>query len=146
MLLGVIGYRDWRTQRIENKWIQCIFLCGIVIAMLQTEVSVLSRCIGAMVVSLPLLVIVVVWQGAIGGGDIKLLSVSGWILGSWNIVIAFCIGMLISGLYLFGSYLYDVFVKKERNRRNQIPLGPGLCVGCIVAMGCGEQILQWYCG
>lgn len=76
---------------------------------------------------------------ALGGGDIKLAFVMGLLLGlkatALAMLVAFNVAAVV-GLVLIGT--------KRRRRKDQIPFGPFLVLGTVVAAIYGQQIIQWY--
>ena len=68
-----------------------------------TVASFISHLIGAVCISVPMLLISLIVRGAFGGGDIKLMAAAGLYLG-WQLTLAGAfIGMFVSGFY--GIYL-----------------------------------------
>ncbi len=76
---------------------------------------------------------------AMGMGDVKLMGVVGLFLGFkltvLSMFLAFIIGSIISIFLL---------VTKIKGRRDQIPFGPFIVLGSMVAAIWGTQILSWY--
>ena len=61
---------------------------------------------------------------SIGGGDVKLTALTGFLLGwrlSWY---AFAVSVFSAGVYVLWKLL-----RKEVDRSSQIPFGPFLCLG-----------------
>ena len=74
-----------------------------------------------------------------GGGDIKLVALIGLALGLHRTAVAMFIGFDTAALVSLG--LLATGVKK---RRDHIPFGPFLALGCVAAMLYGTTILNWY--
>lgn len=88
-------------------------------------------------ISLPLLVIVVLVERilkkeAMGGGDIKLLFVTGLFLGWEKNLLTVFLACIIS---LIWSVMQ---VRKE------LPFGPAIAAGAVISMVIGNQILSIY--
>jgi leader peptidase (prepilin peptidase) / N-methyltransferase len=83
-------------------------------------------------------VLIMVWPGGMGPGDMKLALFMGAVLGTSVIV-----GMFAA--FLFGSLvgMYLVVVRK-RSRKSRIPFGPFLALGSIVAIFFGDTIINAY--
>ena len=85
------------------------------------------------------LAIAVASNGAMGGGDIKLIAVLGLILGLkktlLNILLSFLIGAVVS-LYLLLS--------GKKGRKDAIPFGPFINIAFIITLFYGDLIIQWY--
>lgn len=93
--------------------------------------------IGAVCVSVPMLLITLLVKGAFGGGDIKLTAAAGLFL-SWKYVLAgTLLGMFISGFY--GIYL---LLLKKAEKKSKIKLVPFLAYGLATAALFGEQLIR----
>ena len=80
MILCRIAYADWKYQIIE-PWTHIGILTLACMEMLfRVGVSVQERCLGAVVIAVPMLVLTVLLKGGFGGGDIKLMAVSGFMM------------------------------------------------------------------
>lgn len=101
-----------------------------------TVAGILSHLIGAVCISVPMLLISLVIKGAFGGGDIKLMAAAGLYLG-WQLTLAGAfIGMFVSGFY--GIYL---LVFKKAGKKSKIKLAPFLSFGLSIAALFGELLL-----
>jgi leader peptidase (prepilin peptidase)/N-methyltransferase len=78
---------------------------------------------------------------ALGLGDVKLLAMAGSLFGLFNVLLGLFIGSLLGSVS--GFLLMAV---KKLNQQKQIPFGPFLCLGIIIAVIWGEQMLDWYLG
>lgn len=93
--------------------------------------------IGAVCVSVPMLLLTLLVKGAFGGGDIKLTAAAGLFL-SWRFVLAgTLLGMFISGFY--GIYL---LLLKKAEKKSKIKLVPFLAYGLATAALFGEQLIR----
>ena len=79
-ILIIIALIDWDTKIIYDRFHIIIVLLGIAALWLFPEHPVADRLIGAAAVSLPMLLIAIAIEGAFGGGDIKLMAASGFLL------------------------------------------------------------------
>lgn len=134
-----LSIMDYSIQKIKNNFIIQILILAIIKLILVEKGQILPNIIGFFSVSIVLLLLAIIVPGSIGGGDIKLLAVSGLYLGNLKIIVAFCLGMLLAGLYI-------VFINiKNRNRNlKKIPLGPFLSMGMIIADLWGHEIFKWF--
>ncbi|MCL2198581.1 MAG: prepilin peptidase [Defluviitaleaceae bacterium] len=101
----------------------------------------LSSVVGFFVVSVPMLVLAMVINGAFGGGDIKLMAVCGFLLGWQNALLAFFIAIVLGG-----SYAVFLLVSGRKGKREHIPFAPALCVGVFLAMILGQMVEGLYFG
>lgn len=140
-ILLCVAFIDIDTMTIPDSLLVGILLCGLPLLYLQPEISILSRVIGFFVISAPMLGLTILIPGAFGGGDIKLMAVSGIILGAQNIAVAMFIGILLGG----GYAIYLLSTKKvEKN--THMSFGQYLCIGCYIAMLYGNELVTWYLG
>ena len=101
-----------------------------------TVPGLISRLIGLVCISVPMLVVSLLMKGAFGGGDIKLMAAAGLYLG-WRLTLAGAfIGLFISGLY--GIYL---LIFKKAGKKSTIKLAPFLAFGLSLATLFGEVLI-----
>jgi len=86
-----------------------------------------------------LLVIAVISRGGMGGGDIKLFAVIGFVLGAKGMLLAFFLATLFGAV--FGIIGLAVGFYK---RGKPIAFGPYIVVGTLVSVFYGRQVLLWY--
>ena len=141
LLLALISLIDADKMVIPNSLSIALLACGILAIFVMPEITITSRFIGLACVSLPLLLISLLFPGSFGGGDVKLMAAAGFLLGWQNTLIAACIGLIIGGIY--GVYLM-AFGKKST--KEHFAFGPALCVGIALALFFGPQIGGWYPG
>ena len=76
---------------------------------------------------------------AMGFGDVKLAILIGLLLGYPNIIVGLFLG------FLFGAIIGSVLILlKKRGLKSEIPFGPFLLVGMLIALFFGERIVNWY--
>lgn len=136
-VLTVVTFIDMDTQEIPPVLNVCIFLIGVMSIWTVGGVSIADRVIGMLAVSVPLLVFA--YFGGFGGGDVKLMFASGFLLGWKAVVAAFFIGVIVGGAY--GIYL---LVKRLKGMKDEVAFGPFLCLGLAVAVFFGEEIMEAY--
>jgi leader peptidase (prepilin peptidase)/N-methyltransferase len=139
VMLIIIAIVDIKTMEIPNKFVAMIGAIGIMAFIFQDDVTFASRLIGFICVSLPLLIITLVIPNAFGGGDIKLMAVSGFYLGGQLTLLSFFLGVIGAGVY--GVWL---IVVKGKGKKEHFAFGPFLCGGMIIALLFGAQIVSWY--
>ena len=138
-VLMVVTLIDWDTQIIPNRFSVLLLVCALASVAAVPEISIVSRLIGCLVVSVPMLVIAIVIPGGFGGGDIKLMFAVGALLG-WKLTLcAMFFGTLTGGIYAVG-----LLVRKKAGRRDRFAFGPFLCAGTAIAIFFGEAIVAWY--
>ena len=126
MILCRIAYADWKYQIIE-PWTHIGILTLACMEMLfRVGVSVQERCLGAVVIAVPMLVLTVMLKGGFGGGDIKLMAVSGFLNGVKVITYAGMLGIILSGIYVS-----MMLAAGKMGRKDCFALGPFLVMGII---------------
>ena len=126
MILCRIAYADWKYQIIE-PWTHIGILTLACMEMLfRVGVSVQERCLGAVVIAVPMLVLTVLLKGGFGGGDIKLMAVSGFLNGVKVITYAGMLGIILSGIYVS-----MMLAAGKMGRKDSFALGPFLVMGVI---------------
>lgn len=126
MILCRIAYADWKYQIIE-PWTHIGILTLACMEMLfRVGVSVQERCLGAVVIAVPMLVLTVLLKGGFGGGDIKLMAVSGFLNGVKIITYAGMLGIILSGIYVS-----MMLAAGKMGRKDSFALGPFLVTGII---------------
>ena len=126
MILCRIAYADWKYQIIE-PWTHIGILTLACMEMLfRVGVSVQERCLGAVGIAVPMLVLTVLLKGGFGGGDIKLMAVSGFLNGVKIITYAGMLGIILSGIYVS-----MMLAAGKMGRKDSFALGPFLVMGII---------------
>jgi leader peptidase (prepilin peptidase)/N-methyltransferase len=138
-ILLLVTYIDTETREIPNGLCLALLVCGVLAIFVAPELTLASRVVGLVCVSVPLLLLIVLIPNAFGGGDVKLLAAAGFLLGWQNIVVAAAIGILIGGIY--GVYL---MVFGEKGAKDHFAFGPALCVGIATALFFGSRIIVWW--
>ncbi|MGI6500235.1 MAG: prepilin peptidase [Anaerostipes sp.] len=138
-ILTAIAFVDIDTMEIPNGFNIAIFVLGVVSIFVFPELTMLERVIGIFSVSVPMTLISLLVPGAFGGGDIKMMAAVGLFLGWKLCLLSWFLAILVGGAY--GIYL---LAAKKKGKKDHFAFGPFLCVGCMVALFWGEQILNWY--
>ena len=95
--------------------------------------------IGAVCVSGFLLIVTILVKGAFGGGDIKLMAAAGVLLGWKGVLTGFLIGLFI------GAAIGIVLIaRRKKGGKEHMPFGPSLCIGLVLAVLFGQQLVNWY--
>ena len=136
-LLIVIAFIDIDTMLIYDKMHFFILALGL-IRLMNDPSNLKNQILGALIVSLPYLILAILTQG-IGGGDVKLSFSVGFFLGVPNVIVGFILAILLGGLH--GIYLLK---HKGLDLKTAIPFGPYLCIGFFTALLYGSSIAKWY--
>ena len=128
---------DFRTFEIPLEINLFILTLGLIRVALDYK-NFLNYLIGFLSVSGFLYILFLITKGrGIGGGDIKLMAVSGLLLG-WKLnILAFALGCII------GSVIHIIRMKVTKTE-HVLALGPYLSIGIMIATLWGNDLLQWY--
>ena len=137
MLLLCITVTDIETMLIPNAFVISLAVLAVIALFLFPEISVISRVVGMTAVSLFMLVLSLIVQGAFGGGDIKLMMAAGFLLGVVNTFIAFFLAAIIGAIA-------GIMLKLSNHQAKQIAFGPFLAIGIIIAFLFGNPLFSWY--
>ncbi len=143
-ILLCLSISDYRTFKIPSWTTACIGILGLIYMSLN-PVSRMDGVFGFFSVSILLGLIYLLTKGrGIGGGDVKLMAVSGLMLGWQKNILAFFVGcVLVSFVYLFRrKFLEGQFGLSDSFHR--LAFGPYLAAGIVVSMLWGEKIISAY--
>ena len=132
--LSVIDFRTYEIPFGIN-----LFILALGLIKLATDYrNFLDYLIGFISVSGFLFLLFLLTKGrGIGGGDIKLMAVSGLMLGWKCNILALAIGCIV------GSIVHIIRMKVSK-QDHVLALGPYLSVGIMIAALWGDFLLQWY--
>ena len=91
--------------------------------------------------ALLLFMVVVLSKGGMGMGDVVLAGLLGLMVGFPLVFIALFLSILAGGIIAAA-----LLISGRKKRREMLPFGPFLCIGGIVTLLWGREILGWYLG
>jgi leader peptidase (prepilin peptidase)/N-methyltransferase len=97
--------------------------------------SILGSLIGFVI----LLLIAIVSKGGMGGGDIKLFALIGFVLGTKFLLISFFLASFFGAIYGIIGMIF-----KRLKRKQAIPFGPFIALGTITAYYFGNELVRAY--
>lgn len=139
MILLAVTVIDFDTMTIPNGLILSLFVLALLQYFIHPQLDLVNRMIGMVSVSGIMLGMTLIIPDSFGGGDIKLMAASGFLLGWANNLLAAFIGILIAGVYA----IYLLMTKKN-SRKDHIAFGPYLSIGIYLALLYGNDIVRWY--
>ena len=140
-VLTVITFIDIDTMEIKPGTVIAVAVLAVISYFTMPPVSILSRIIGALCVSLPMFLLTLVINGAFGGGDIKLMAAAGLFLG-WKTTL---VSTLLA--FVFGAlWAVWLLISKKKGRKDHFAFGPFLCMGMAAGLLYGDAVIQWYLG
>lgn len=138
-ILDLVFLVDFDTMEIPNRFVIVLLYVAVVSLLILPGISFVDHLIGAVCISVPMLLIMFAIPGAFGGGDMKLSAAVGLIIG-WQLVsVGFFIGLLGAGLY--GIVL---LARKKKGKKDHFAFGPFLCTGYMIATICGTEVIDAY--
>ena len=137
--LAVVAIYDIKKKEIPDRYVLFIVLLAVLDALTSAEWSFTSRLLGAVCVSVPLLCIAVAVKGAFGGGDVKLMAAGGLFLG-WRLILTSAALAFLAA----GGYVAVLLCLKCVTKKTEIAFGPFLCMGMLISLLWGEEIVLWY--
>jgi len=136
-VLLVIAMIDFRHKIIPNAIVLFMFIVSIPYVVLVSK-TYIDSIIGFFAVS-GLFFIIMMITGSMGGGDVKLMAVSGFLLGWQKILVALMIGSIVGSIVGISLIVFNITKWKQR-----VPFGPYLCIGIFIAALFGNELIQWY--
>ncbi len=138
-MLIIIVISDLHYMLIPNKILLFFFGLFIIERFFIPYQTIPDHLIGMAVGFLVPFLVAIVSKGGMGGGDVKLFAVLGFVLG-WELVIltfflASLIGMIIA---LIGMLLGKV------KRGVPFPFGPSIALAALITYFKGEELVFWY--
>ncbi len=138
-LLLVVAAIDLEHQLIPNRLVLIALAWGLVWQTLQPELTWPTALAGTALGGGVLFLLALVSRGGMGGGDIKLMVVLGFILGPAPTILA------LFAAFLTGSVVgVGLLAAGKVRRRDPVPFGPFLVLGTYAAVLYGQEIIGWY--
>lgn len=146
-LLVVVAFMDWDTMEINMIIVLIIGLLSVPLQIFTDEVTLKSRIIGALIISVPFFLIGEISRPiikkkfgedfrAIEQGDSFLMIAAGAVLGTQAVIVSTLIGIFSAAIG--GSIIKAV--KKD----SKFPFGPFLAIGIAVGLLWGTDLADWY--
>mgnify|MGYP004702365727 CR=1 FL=1 len=137
MILIVITMIDIDTLEIYDRFQIMLFILALINLMIS-PLPWIDHVIGFFIISIPFYIIALLTNG-MGGGDIKLIAIAGFLLGYQATLVTFFISTLTGSIWA----IYLLIIKKS-GRKTQLPFGPFLCIGIFIAYHYADAIIQTY--
>jgi leader peptidase (prepilin peptidase)/N-methyltransferase len=136
LLITVI---DIEHRRVPNLVIGPAAVVALIAAALQSPEMLFGAVVGGVIGFGCFLLIGLIRPGAMGGGDIKLAGLIGLITGAAYVPVAIIVGILAGGI---GAAIF--LGAKRVQRKGSIAYAPYLCLGAVIALLHGGEIITWY--
>ena len=145
-VLICVAMIDYDTMIVFDRW--HFILLGIAVCTYLAypqvsgnaflKIDLLGRIIGAVAVGGGLMIVALV-TGGVGYGDVKLLTVTGLILG-WQLNLF----TLLLGYVLAALCMIKPMLEKKVKSKTEVPMVPYFAISCAVAFLFGDRIIHWY--
>ncbi len=139
-ILVAVSYIDIDSMVIPDRYHIIIALLALARLCFNADQTI-SCLVGALIVSVPMLIIAVFTSG-FGGADIKLMAAAGFMLGAKSIAVAFIVAVVIMGsigfILIIRRAIFNISYK------NKVAFCPALALGCVTAMFFDDNITSWY--
>ena len=140
LLLVACAAADLNTGIVPDLIVLLIAVLGIIRFFVTEPLSfsaALPYLIGAVCVSVPMLVTALLIKGGFGGGDIKLMAAAGLYLGWKAALVGVSVGLFSAGLY--GIYL---LIRKKAGFKSKLRIAPFLAYGLGIAALFGDILMR----
>lgn len=131
-ILTAIAFIDLDTMIIPDRFNIAMFILAVISVFVFSDIRIVSRILGILVISAPMLIVNLFVKDSFGGGDIKLCAACGFLLGWQQMLAAGLLAMLLGGLY--GAVL---ILMRKKDRKDHFAFGPFLSLGIIMILFAG---------
>ncbi|SCG83291.1 leader peptidase (prepilin peptidase) / N-methyltransferase [Proteiniborus sp. DW1] len=143
-ILITISYIDYHHQIIPDSLVGTILLLSIfyktiLFAIHKTPFNLQDSILALLIGGGLFLIIAIASKGGIGGGDIKLISVLGFILGIKKTILTILLSFIIGA-----AFSIFLLILKKKERKDVIPFGPFINIAFSIALFFGDSIINWY--
>ena len=142
----VLAGIDIREQIVPDKINLFIFVLGIIVFIIDLPffgepvgVTWYEHLIGMFVISLPMLLLM--FFGAMGGGDMKLYAAAGFLIGWKNAVLSIILACIFGSI---ASIILMLAKKVKFGAKEHIPFVPFIALSMPVVIFWGTQMINWY--
>lgn len=137
--LIIVSFIDLEHQIVPDVITLPGLALGLLLSALFLPITFMDSLMGALLGGGLFYAIAAIYEGGMGGGDIKLIAMIGAFIGWQQVLLTIFLAAFV------GSVIgLALLVTKRKKRRDPIPFGPFLALGAIVALFWGERLLHWY--
>lgn len=141
LILGLflISWIDGHEKRIPNKILLVLFCIRSVLLIMECvmyeeywTLFLTSSALGALISGGMFLLCYLITRGAMGAGDVKLMAVVGYFIGS-----KFIFGTIFLIVLVAAVYNVIALLLKKVSLKQEVPFGPFVLVGTVLMIGLG---------
>lgn len=133
-ILCVVATSDRTHHKIPNRIIALMIIPIILDGRFNVNPPLIHRIISAVIVFVPVFLLGIVTKKGIGGGDLKLLTMSALLLG-YNVLVA-----IIVGFILLFAYLLVALATKKIDLKTRVAMGPAISLAVVAIYILANQI------
>ncbi|WP_342743107.1 prepilin peptidase [Domibacillus mangrovi] len=138
-MLIVIVVSDLAYMLIPDKIVLFFFSLFLIVRMIHPLTSWWNSLLGAAAGFFLLLIIAIVSKGGMGGGDIKLFGVLGFMMGTKLVLLTFFLSCAFGAVIGLVLLIFGIV-----KRGKPMPFGPYIAMAAITVYFHGEGLLYWY--
>ncbi len=136
-ILLLLDSIDCLTMYVPDSVLFLLFL--LIVFGYSNNMEWFDRILGMVIISVPMILVNICYKESFGGGDIKLISIMGYALGYYQILMVMVLSSSMGSLwsiYLLGN--------KKIETSSYIPFIPHLCTSIIIILLFGKELSAWY--
>jgi leader peptidase (prepilin peptidase)/N-methyltransferase len=135
-ILAVAAVFDAARGRIPNKLIIAGFTALTILILARLELSAVAGAateafLGLLAGGAPLFIIAIITKGGMGGGDMKLMALTGAFVGPTLAALTLCAAVVLAGVYAAAT-----LVLRFKTLKSRMVFGPFIAAAGILAVVC----------
>lgn len=138
-MLMIIFVTDLSYMLIPNKVLIFFLPIFVILRVIEPLDPWWTSITGGVVAFVLIALIIIVSRGGMGGGDLKLFTLLGIVLGLKQVLLAFFLACIIGTIIGVVQLMF-----KKIKRKEHIPFGPYIVMGTIITCFYGDVLLDWY--
>lgn len=135
--LVLCSFIDFEFKIVPDKIVVFLLLYGITINTITSKEAIVSGLLGLAVGGLSLLILALIYEDGLGGGDVKLVAAIGLYVGWSHILIIIWLAAILAILMFAISYLI-----KKVSFKQTIPFVPYLSMAAFIDMLMGQELIN----
>lgn len=143
-ILIVITFIDLKYMIIPDSLNIGLLILGLIYRIFRYNIynipiNIINSILALIVPSGVFMLIILISKGGMGGGDMKLIGVLGFILGLKEITLTMFLSFLLGAIISIFLLLFNIKGKKD-----PIPFGPFICLAFMITVFWGDKLILWY--
>ncbi len=138
-ILLIISAIDLEIKKIPNIFVGIIFALALLRQVISPVLAWPDAALGLLAGGGITLLIALVSRGGMGGGDVKLLAVLGFLAGWLDLILLFVLAVFIGAAAGIGLIVF-----RKKNGKTALPFGPFIFLSYIIVFFWGSRIWDFY--